>query len=302
MRHIASFLAVGPALSLALSLASGPVSAASLNTQSERLAYDLKVGGLHVADFLAEFDENETGYRTTLTMETRGMARWFQDFRAEVKGDGTFVIETGQGPTPVPRQFDRAWAAEQISSSLTIAYDLTTGLARPIERTFNPLTGEDIALDDLDWNRGRKAPEPVPDDMRVGVYDPMAAFVAARGQIVHHRENEFRIPIYDGRRRYDLVGRVEAPRLFWIGGEDVELVPVIAGIEPVFGFDRERTETMQDSGGKILFSPDDRFIPVQVILEGRAFTSVMNLTADCRIDTATCEQIAEAGNPAIEPP
>ena len=91
-------------------------------------------------------------------------------------------------------------------------------------------------------------------------------------------------------------------RLFWIGGEDVELVPVIAGIEPVFGFDRERTESMQDSGGKILFSPDDRFIPVQIILEGRAFTSVMNLTADCRVDTATCEQIAQAGTADAEIP
>ncbi len=290
MHHFVTFLA----LCLSLGTASNIAMAAPLNPQSERLAYNLKVGGLHVADFLAEFDENETGYRTTLTMETRGMARWFQDFRAEVKGDGTFSIETGQGPTPVPRQFDRAWAAEQISSSLTIAYDPMTRLARPEERTFNPQTGEAIALEDLDWNRDRKIPEPVPDAMRIGVFDPMAAFVAARGQIVHHRQSEFRIPIYDGRRRYDLVGRVEAPRMFWIGGQDVELVPVLASVEPVFGFDRERTESMQDSGGKILFSPDDRFIPMQIILEGRAFSSVMNLTADCRIDTATCEQIADA--------
>lgn len=292
MKQIVTFLAA----SLCFGATSGAVAAASLDGQSERLAYNLKVGGLHVADFLAEFDENETGYRTTLTMETRGMARWFQNFRAKVKGDGTFIIETGKGPTPVPRQFDRAWAAEKISSSLTIAYDPMTRLARPEERTFNPQTGEVIALEDLEWNQDRKVPEPVPHAMRTGVFDPMAAFVAARGQIVHHRQNTFRIPIYDGRRRYDLVGRVEAPRMFWIGGKDVELVPVLASVEPVFGFDRERTESMQDSGGKILFSPDDRFIPMQIILEGRAFTSVMNLTADCRVDTAICEQISDAGN------
>lgn len=296
MHHFLAFLTV----TLAITGASSSAHAETLNSQSERLAYNLKVGGLHVADFIAEFDENETGYQTTLTMETRGMARWFQDFRAEVKGNGTFIIETGQGPTPVPRQFDRAWAAEQISSSLTIAYDPITGMAQPQERTFNPQTGEAIAIEDLDWNRDRKAPEPVPDAMRVGVFDPMAAFVAARGQIVHHRRNTFRIPIYDGRRRYDLVGRVEAPRLFWIGGQDVELVPVVATVEPVFGFDRERTETMQDSGGKILFSPDDRFIPMQVILEGRAFTSVMNMTADCQVDMATCDQITDAGNTATD--
>lgn len=277
-------------------LASQASAADDLSTgQSERLAYNLKVGGIHVADFLAEFDENQSGYRTMLTMETRGMARWFQDFRAEVSGRGTMSIETGRGPTPVPQQFDRAWAAQEIASSLTIAYDPITGLANPNERTFNPLTGEDIALEDLEWNRDREVPEPVPDTLRTGVFDPMAAFVAARRQILNTGRRDFRVPIYDGRRRYDLVGTVEGARSFWIKGEDVELIPVQAGIEPVFGFDEERMETMRDSFGKVLFSPDDRFIPVQVILEGRTLTSVMNLTADCQVDVSTCQQIAQAG-------
>ncbi len=167
-------------------------------------------------------------------------------------------------------------------------------MAQSNERVFNPLTGEDIALEDREWNRGREAPLPVPDEMRRGVFDPIAAFVAARRQILNTGNNDFRVPIYDGRRRYDLVGTVESPRSYWIKGADVELIPVVVGIEPVFGFDPERTETMRDSFGKILFSPDDRFIPVQVILEGATFTSVMNLTADCRVDSLTCQQIAEA--------
>lgn len=288
-RPFAAFLAV-------LSLSSSPFAEemAAVPGQSERLAYNLKVGGLHVADFLAGFDENASGYRTTLTMKTRGMARWFQDFRAELAGEGKILIQSGVGPTPVPRQFDRAWAAEEIAASLTIAYDPLTGLARPEERLFNPLTGEDLSYKDLEWNRDREQPPPVPDDLRTGVFDPIAAFVAARGQIHHNQQREFRVPIYDGRRRYDLVGEVEPMRAFWIGGEEVDLIPVIARVDPVFGFDHERTETMQDSEGKLLFSTDGRFIPVQVILEGRAFTSVMNLTADCRKDSAPCEQIAES--------
>ncbi len=278
-----------------------PALSADVPPQSERLAYNLKIGGLHIADFLAEFDENPAGYRTSLTMETRGMARWFQDFTAEVSGNGTYAIETGTlgnggGPTPVPGAFDRAWAAEEISSTLSIAYDPLTRLAQSRERTFNPLTGEDISPEDMEWNRNRELPLPVPDDLRTGVFDPMAAFVAARSQIFHKGQRSFRVPIYDGRRRYDLVGTVEAPRMFWIGGEDVELIPVTASIEPVFGFDRERTETMQDSGGRLLFSTDGRFIPVQVILEGSTLSSVMNLTADCRVDAETCAQIADASS------
>lgn len=280
----------------ALSLSGSPFAQemAAVPGQSERLAYNLKVGGLHVADFLAGFDENEAGYRTTLTMKTRGMARWFQDFQAELTGEGKIVIQSGRGPTPVPRQFDRAWAAQEIAASLTIAYDPLTGLANPVERLFNPLTGKNLTYEELEWNRDREQPPPVPDEMRTGVFDPIAAFVAARGQIHHNRQRDFRVPIYDGRRRYDLVGEVEAMRTFWIRGEDVDLVPVIARVEPVFGFDRERTDTMQDSAGKLLFSSDGRFIPVQVILEGSTFTSVMNLTADCREDSAPCQQIAES--------
>jgi len=273
---------------------------AELAGQSERLAYNLKIGGLHVADFLASFDENDSRYRTTLTMKTRGMARWFQDFYAELEGEGRIVIESGMGPTLVPKQFDRAWAAEEIAASLTIAYDPLSGLARSSERMFNPQTGQDLSFEDMDWNRDRAPPPPVPDDMRVGVFDPMAAFVAARGQIHHNRQSAFRVPIYDGRRRYDLVGEVEPMRSFWIGGEDVDLIPVVASVDPVFGFDRERTETMQESEGTIYFSSDGRFIPVQVVLSGNTFTSVMNLTADCREDTTTCQQIAQADSDEAE--
>jgi hypothetical protein len=270
--------------------------------QSERLAYNLKIGGVHVADFLAEFDESQSSYRTALTMETRGMAKWFQDFRAELTGRGTMTIETGQGPTPVPQQFDRAWTATEFASSMTIAYDPISGLAKADERMFNPLTGDTISFEDLEWNRDREIPLPVPDTMRVGVFDPIAAFVAARRQILNTGRSDFRVPIYDGRRRYDLVGTVEGPRMYWIKGEDVELVPVMAGIEPIFGFDEERTATIRDSFGKILFSPDERFIPVQVILEGTTLTSVMNLTADCRLEVSTCQQIAEAGAERAQAP
>lgn len=286
----------------ALSISGSPLAQeiASVSGQSERLAYNLKVGGLHVADFLAGFDENEAGYRTTLTMKTRGMARWFQDFHAELAGEGKIVIQSGGGPTPVPRQFDRAWAAEEIAASLTIAYDPVTGLANPVERLFNPLTGKNLTYKELEWNRDREQPPPVPDEMRTGVFDPIAAFVAARGQIHHNRQRDFRVPIYDGRRRYDLVGEVEAIRSFWIGGEDVDLIPVIARVDPVFGFDRERTETMQDSAGQLLFSSDGRFIPVQLILEGSTFTSVMNLTADCRVESGVCDEIKDAVAVATE--
>jgi len=268
-------------------------TAASKPVQSERLAYDLKIGGIHVADFIAEFDESASSYRTALTMETKGFARWLQDFRAELTSGGTITIQTGQGPTPVPQYFDRKWAALETASTMTIAYDGITGLASKDERLFNPITGEDIAFEDLYWNRNQEVPTPVPDSMRTGVLDPMAAFVAARSQIIYSGREDFRVPIYDGRRRYDLVGTVESPRMYWIKGKEVELIPVVAGIEPVFGFNQRRKETMRESFGKILFSTDERFIPIQVIIEGTTLTSVMNLTADCHADLPACQQGAQ---------
>ena len=102
------------------------------------------------------------------------------------------------------------------------------------------------------------------------------------------------MPIYDGSRRYDIVGKADTVRAVSIGGAEKPLLPVTGKLEPVFGFSAKSEERMRDIDGKIYFTPDGKFVPVQIIVSGELFTAVMNLAADCKEDNAKCAAIEAA--------
>ncbi|MBY0509122.1 MAG: DUF3108 domain-containing protein [Rhodospirillaceae bacterium] len=295
MHRISAGFRTLPMVMAALFLGSAlPASAAPL-VQSERLTYNLMLGGLHVGDALVALKQDENGYSTTMKMTARGVASWIQNFRADLKGEGSIGAAAADGRVEiVPQNFMRQWSAGEVAADMTMTFNPQTREASVAERMFNPLTGEAIKREDMPWNKRREKLKPVPNDLRKNALDPMAAFVAARSQLMAQgfagtAPKTFRVPIYDGTRRYDLVGKAGAVRTVSINGVERRLLPVTAKVEPVFGFNRESEERMRESEGKFLFTPDERFIPVQLIVGNDMFTSVMNLAADCSEDTAPCD-------------
>lgn len=276
-----------------------PASAAAF-VQSERLTYNVMVGGLHVGDALVGLEQDESGYSTTMKMTSRGVISWIQNFRADLKGEGSFIAAaTAEGRVQImPQNFMRQWSAGEVAGNMTMTFDPLTREASITERMFNPLTGEALKREDMPWNKRRESLKPVPSDLRKNALDPMAAFVAARSQLMAqgfagNAPKTFRVPIYDGTRRYDLVGKTGPVRVVSINGVERQLIPVTAKVEPVFGFNRESEERMRESEGKFLFTPDARFLPVQLIVSNDMFTSVMNLAADCSENAAPCEEFGK---------
>jgi hypothetical protein len=284
----------------ALSVAFGLTAATSglAREQNERLLYDIMLGGLHIGDTVVTFSQTPERYQSTLEMRSRGMLQWFQNFRAAVASEGTLVsgaqvsgalVSGGPAITPLPAVYRREWAAPEMAAFMTMTFDPATGLTTSEERLFNPATGETLRVEDMPWNSRRRPLPPVPENLRQGALDPVAAFVGARNQILMTKSREVRMPIYDGRRRYDIVSSVGTPRTFTIRDTPRELVPVVSRVEPVFGFEPDAEDRMRESEGRILFSNDDRFVPVQVIIGNDLFSSVMNLVAECNADPRPCD-------------
>ena len=260
--------------------------------QTERLTYNIMVGGLHLGDALIVLNQSNAGYATEMKVTASGVAKMVKSFRSDMRGEGRFTA----GGTTQPGIYIRQWATDEVASEMTMTFDPATGTANSEERYFHPTTAAPIAREDLPWNRDDRDEQPrpeVPPDMRTNAFDPMAAFVAARGQImaqgVTAGPKSFRVAIFDGRRRYDIVGRAEAARDVTINGTTRNVLPVVAKLEPVFGFGRRSQERMKDSEGKLLFTNDARFIPVQLTISNEILSGVMNLTADCSQDAAPCE-------------
>ena len=262
--------------------------------QSEHLVYNIMVGGLHMGDAMIGLKETPTGYATEMKVAAKGVAKWVQNFRSDMRGEGLF-----SGSKPVPAAFTRQWSAGEVANDLKMTFDPSTGEAVTEERYFNPQTDAPIAREDLPWNdKGERKEKPVPADLRRGVLDPMAAFIAARGQIMAQgldgkAAKTFRVPIYDGRRRYDIIGRAEPARDVALGDTRRSVIPVIAKLEPVFGFSPRAQERMKESEGKFLFSNDARFIPLQLVVGNDLLSGVMNLTADCSVDATRCETFGQ---------
>ncbi len=81
----------------------------------------------------------------------------------------------------MPASFTRAWSNGEIAADMKMTFHPSTREAVTEERYFNPETSAPIAQEDLPWfDKDDRRQKPVPTDMRTGVLDPMAAFVAAR--------------------------------------------------------------------------------------------------------------------------
>jgi len=273
----------------------------AVEPQHERLVYNIMVGGLHIGDAMIGLRQSPDGYSTEMKMTAKGVAKWVRNFRSDMRGEGRFA-DGANTLKPLPANYSRQWSNGEVAGDMTMTFHPNTGEAVVEERYFNPATREPIAVDDLPWNKddpkGSNDRKPLPAGMSVGVLDPVGAFIAARGQMMAQgvdgtRAKSFRIPIYDGKRRYDIIGRVETARDVAIGDAQRSVVPVIAKLEPVYGFGRRSQERMKESEGKFLFSNDARFIPLQLVVSNEMLSGVMNLTADCSRDAAPCDTFGQ---------
>jgi len=270
-----------------LALSGAPMSRAHAQdtSQNERLAYAVMYGGLHVGDAVVELRQTPTSYTTGLKLTTRGVAKWLREFRADLSGQGSISDD----PTrPLPAAFRREWKGTEFASSMVMTYHPETRMTETQEKYVNVETGEEVKREDLPWNkndRRRDRDKPVPTEMQADALDPMAAFVAARHQIMEQgaakKPVTFRVPIYDGQRRYDVVGKTTEARTVTVSGQQYNVVTVDATLVPIFGFTEKGEERSREAQGKILFTADDRFIPVQVTIINNFLSGVMNLTGDC---------------------
>ena len=300
---------MGAAAALLIGLTSASPSPAADVDQTERLTYAAMLGGLHVVDLMVTLNQSEVGYTSALKVVSRGVARWVQDFRAEITGHGVFApapLQNGaQTLLPLPATFHREWTGGEVASVMSMTFDPNTREAVVAERFYNPLTGEDLSRDDMPWNNDRRREErkPVPEELRRDVLDPVGAFIAARQQIIAQggasgAPKHFRVPIYDGQRRYDIVGKTAPVRSIEINGKEVAVVPVSAVLEPVFGFNPRSRRRMTDTDSRLYFSADGRFIPMQFKMGSDMFAAVITLDADCSVNVVPCDTFRQEPEPA----
>jgi len=225
--------------------------------------------GLPAAAIKLRLTQSGTSYKDQIYIATEGLPRWFTHFKGGATGQGELG---GDGRTEPTRYEAR--------------YDLRSRHDSRIGMNFVKRDGAILA------ERGKEDTSRKPqlaDKFRRDVIDPIAALAAIRQHlriVPPLPGQEFKLPVYDGARRFDVGVKIVS-----LGGED-KLVHLLLSLRPIAGFKGETSDDEDPDDAprpvNVAFTNDARLLPVSLSV------SVVYLPLTVRFDHL-CADFASCG-------
>jgi Protein of unknown function (DUF3108) len=207
--------------------------------------YDAFWAGLPAARIRLEFDGGGTQYQDRIVVSSDGLPRLVTRFRGTATAEGSL----GPGQPAEPRRYDAV-------------YDLKKRRDSHISMRFVVRDGALVA-ERGPGDTSRKPP--LKEAFRRDAVDPLTALERIRQKVaaaLHAGQARFTVPVYDGARRFDVLGRVLPGR-----GGDGEL-HVALTLRPIAGFKGESSDDGDPDDAprpaRLTLSDDARLLPLRV--------------------------------------
>jgi hypothetical protein len=176
---------IGLAMASAIGLSSTPVRAAELaSSRTLDLTYDVYLGGLHIFTFDVDMAMQPDGYRVTAQGATHGIVGWLYGWQTKIAAEG---LDRNGRIEPQRYDVESNWQGNQRTVQLAFAeagrYDL--------QQTPPPEPDPDIEGE-------------LPESLPKGTVDPLSFGIAASRALEQNGRCDQTVPVFDGRRRYDL--------------------------------------------------------------------------------------------------
>jgi hypothetical protein len=254
-------------------LAIGLLGALPAAGESLTLRYTASWAGLPAAEIHLRLEEGSAGFRSQIDIKTEGLPRWFTRFRAHGLSEGAVALDG----LAAPRRYDATYDLRQRKDKRVSMHFVAHGGSFVAERGAEDSTEKpQIAIAD-----------------RTGVVDPLTALdrmreairtgVAQRGKLT--------IPVYDGKRRFDVEERDLVAETREIGGIPQRILHLHLVLVPVAGFKDDDPEGSPDSGPRamdVLFSDDGNIVPLRMEVQVGWFTMAVSFAQRCG-ETAPCK-------------
>jgi hypothetical protein len=232
-----------------------------------QLDYVVYFGGFRVVQVAVDLGMGSSAYDVTARAHTVGMADWMTKWMSVTRTEGTVA---GLRLAPVLHQANGEFRGRHRSVSMVFAHGDVTSLQ------VLPLPRDDYGRDE------------VPPEKRRGALDPASAMLMAARWVAEKGACVERVPVFDGRRRYDVVvvdrGKETLPANDYNSFSGVALrcdftVDPIAGYEQRFADEemrRRRFNTGRAWFAEIL--PGQPAVPVRIELDGEMASALIHLT------------------------
>jgi uncharacterized protein DUF3108 len=241
------------------------------------LRYVATWAGLPAGEVHLQLAEGASAFRAQIDISTVGLPRWLTRFRARGISEGAVAA----GGLAAPERYDAA-------------YDLRSRKGKRISMRFVGSGGDSVA---------ERGPEDssekylLPPALLTDVVDPLAALTRMREALRTGLagRGHFAIPVFDGKRRFDVEERAVSRETRRIGDQVLPVLHLSLLLHPIAGFrgdDGEPNPDPKPRGLDILFSDDGSFTPLRLEVTVAWLTMVVELAERC--DTMTpCKVVFE---------
>lgn len=226
-----------------LVIALGPAGVA----RAEEVAafYRATWAGLPAAEMRLAFGDDGPGYRDEIHIETKGLARLFTKFRGGAVAEGRLGDDGSAAPTRYEARYDlRKRHDSRISIRFVGGHGAVVAERTPDDTSHKP---------------------PIDEVYRRNVADPLSALASIRHALTVEPPKpgrQFKIPVYDGSRRFDIAAKIVS-----VGGDD-NLVQVKLTLVPIAGFKGGSSDDGDPDDAPrpadVAFTNDAALVPVSI--------------------------------------
>lgn len=217
------------------------------NPNNLDLTFGVYWSGFEVGEARLISQETADAYTISANLDTVGLIRRFTKYWSTNISKGSFV-DGEMRPDSYQTKWNRRKEKQLIEVEYDKNWDVTKVFADPPE------------------NRG-KYPELEQENMQQ-TYDPVSAVILARRKIMNltsfgsKEKHSFKIPVFDARRRFDVVINIEGMKTVEFEGEPRDFMHIQFFREPIAGFREKELKRMEDQEPVIDVYLNEDFIPV----------------------------------------
>ena len=175
---------VGLAMTGLGGLSSAAVAAETSPARMVDLTYDVYLGGLHIFTFDVDMTLQADRYRVAAEGGTQGMIGWLYEWQTRLAAEG---LDRNGRIEPQRYDVDSNWQGNQ----RTVQLGFAAGGRYDLRQTPPPEPDPDIE-------------GALPDSLPQGIVDPLSLALAASRALEESGRCDQTVPVFDGRRRYDL--------------------------------------------------------------------------------------------------
>ena len=232
-------------------------------SQTVTLQYKAYWGGVYAGDLRWYFQIKQNRYESNFNMQTKGLLDSFYRLHSDGQSRGTLIKNTPQvgnyTMTNITRKKQRqnGWSVDTKNKAVIV--------------NLNP----------ADDNR-------VPKTMLQNTVDPLAAILQLRQTIKLSRAqnmldplHDLILPVYDGRRRFDVMVTAVRESVETISKKPTKTIVIDINIKPLAGIKNEDLDAWNNTKISLFFSDDGFYIPVKVDAKTPSAAAVIVLGGGC---------------------